>query len=72
MIFLKKTHIKCVYKALYNADLDQVQDAELTLRRVHAEHKVERGVVSVDQLVVGAANETVRGQKLDFRFKESV
>lgn len=40
------------------ADLDQVQDAELALRRVHAEDKVESGVVPVNQLVVGTADET--------------
>ena len=34
------------------ADLDQVQDAELTLRRVHAEDKVEGRVVPVNQFVV--------------------
>lgn len=40
------------------ADLDQVQNAEFTFRRVHTEHKVERGVVPVNQLVVGASDET--------------
>ena len=30
-------------------DLDQVQDAELALRRVHGKHKVQGGVVAVDQ-----------------------
>ncbi len=43
------------------ADLDQVQNAELTLRRVHTEDKVEGGVVPVNQLVVGAPDETARG-----------
>ncbi len=42
------------------ADLDQVQNAELTLRRVHTEDKVEGGVVPVNQLVVGAPDETAR------------
>lgn len=42
------------------ADLDEVQNAELTLRRVHTEDKVEGRVVPVNQLVVGASDETVR------------
>lgn len=42
------------------ADLDKVQNAELTLRRVHTEDKVEGRVVPVNQLVVGASDETVR------------
>lgn len=41
------------------ADLDQVQNAELTLRRVHTEDKVEGCVVPVNQLVVRATDETV-------------
>lgn len=42
------------------ADLDQVQDAELTLRRVHTEDKVEGRVMPVNQLVVRATNETAK------------
>lgn len=34
------------------ANLDEVQNAELTLRRVHTEDKVEGRVVPVYQLVV--------------------
>lgn len=40
------------------ADLDQVQNAKFTFRRVHTEHKVEGGIVPVNQLVVGASDET--------------
>ena len=35
--------------------LYKVENAELALRRVHAEDEIERRVVAVDQLVVGAA-----------------
>lgn len=36
--------------------LDQIQNAQLALRRIHAEHEVQGGVVSVDQLVLRAAD----------------
>ena len=39
--------------------LDEVEDAQLGLGRVDAEHEVQGGVVPVDQLVVGAADQTV-------------
>lgn len=52
------------------ANLDEVQNAELTLRRVHAEDKVKRCVVAVYQLVVGATNEATRwGDKCCFMGK---
>ncbi len=41
-------------------NLDQVQDAELRLARVDAEHEEQGGVVSVDELVVWAANQAER------------
>lgn len=47
------------------ANLDEVQNAELTLRRVHTEDKVEGRVVPVYQLVVWATNEATRwGEKM--------
>lgn len=41
------------------SDLNQIQNAEFTLRRVHTEDKVEGRVVPVNQLVVRATNEAV-------------
>lgn len=46
------------------ADLDEVQNAEFALRRVHTEDKVERRIVPVNQLVVRAADEAVRRKQL--------
>jgi hypothetical protein len=44
--------------------LDEVQDAELDLRVVNREHKVERRVVAVDELrVLAERGEAARGQK---------
>ena len=51
------------------ADLDQVQNAKLTLRRVHTEDKVEGGVVSVNQLVVRATDETENRSKYHLKGK---
>ena len=42
--------------------LDQVEDAQLWLGRVNTEHEVESGVVPVDELVVGAADQSAIGQ----------
>ena len=38
-------------------DLYKVKDAQLTLWAVHAEHKVQGGVVPIDQFVVRATYE---------------
>ena len=40
--------------------LDEVEDAQLRLGGVHAEHEVERGIVPVDELVVGATDQATR------------
>ena len=64
--FYLKNHIYNILKEQLNkaeADLDQVQNAELALRWVHTEDKVESRIVSVDQLVVGATDETENGYK---------
>lgn len=45
-------------------DLYQVQDAQLRLRAVDAEHKVERGIVPVDELVVGPADQAAALQEV--------
>ena len=37
-----------------NKDVNEIEDAELTFRRVDAEDEVEGGVVSVDELCVAA------------------
>lgn len=38
-------------------NLDEVQNAKLALRGIHAENKVERRIMPINQLVVGAADE---------------
>ena len=38
--------------------LDQVEDSQLGFRGIHAEHEVEGGIVPVDQLIVGATDQT--------------
>lgn len=43
-------------------NLDEVQDAQLTLRGVHTEDEVQRGVVAVDQLVVRATKQAAETQ----------
>lgn len=45
---------------LSRASLDEVEDSQLTLIRVHAEHKVECGIMSVDQSPVPSPQLTVR------------
>ena len=50
----------------FNKDLDQIQDAKLRFARVDAEHKVEGGVVSVDELVVRASDQAEITKKIDY------
>merc|ERR1711941_195825 len=38
----------------FNEDVNEIEDAQLAFRRVHAKDEVERGVVSVDELGVAA------------------
>ena len=47
-------------------DLDEVEDAKLRLGAVHTKHEVECGVVTVYQLVVGAADEAATKQCFNF------
>ena len=39
-------------------DLNQVEDSQLRLRGIHAEHEVQGGIVPVDELIVGATDQT--------------
>ena len=57
---VKLTHIFKAFIQCFDKDLNQVKDAQLTFWRVDTEHKVECGVVAVDELVVCSSNEAGR------------
>lgn len=48
--------LKALIKGLHK-DLNQVEDSQFALRGVNAEHKVQRGIVAVDKLIIRAANQ---------------
>lgn len=54
-----KTLIQGLHK-----NLDEVQDSKFALWRIHTEHKVECGIVPVDQLVVRATDQTSTFQEV--------
>lgn len=47
-------------------NLDEVQNAKLTLRRIHTENKVEGRIMPINQLVVRATDETENKRKRHF------
>lgn len=67
MIHLTDHTINKVQFNKVTADLDQIQNAKFTLRRVHTEDKVEGRIVPVNQLIVRATNETVTKLKCGLR-----
>lgn len=50
-------HILKALVQCLNKDLYEIQDAQLRFRRINAKHKIQGRIVSINQLVVGAANE---------------
>lgn len=48
----------------FDKHLYQIQNAQLALRRVDAEDKVQRGIVPIDELVVGAADQRATLQEI--------
>lgn len=49
-----------VFKTLvqrFHENLDQVENAKLTLRRVHAKNEIQRSIMSVDQTIILSTNE---------------
>lgn len=48
-----KTFVQCLDK-----HLNEIKYAQLRLGRIHTEHKVQCGIVSVDEFVVGASYQT--------------
>lgn len=45
---IQLAHILKALVQRFDKHLDEIQDAQLALGRVHAEHEVERRIVSVD------------------------
>ena len=48
----------------WTTNLNEIQDPQLTLRRVNTKHKVQCGVVTIDQLVVGAPDQPEKDDKV--------
>ena len=61
---IELAHVLEAFVQRLHEHLDEVEDAELALAGVDAKDKVESGVVSVDELEVGAADEA-ENKKMD-------
>lgn len=55
---IQLAHILEAFVQCFDEHLNEIQDTQFALRRVHTEHKVKRCIVTIDQFVVAAADQT--------------